>query len=204
MWHNCDAVSRGPRVPGQEARRRIVDAAGRLLRDRRFRDLTIDEVMAEAGLSRTVFYRHFSGLHEVLLGMLDELLSAVVAEADTGDPDDRGMLRRQLALVVQTMREHGPLMLALDEAAHHDHAVEAAYRAWIDHAVEVSAELIERGVERGHTPPMPVRDVARALTAMNASYMLELVARDPEFDADAALEALWTIWSRVTWPATSA
>jgi AcrR family transcriptional regulator len=197
-------VSRSARVPAGEARRRIVDATGRLLRDRRFRDLTIDDVMAEAGLSRTIFYRHFSGLHEILLGMLDELLSAVVAEADTGDPDDRGMLRRQLALVVATMREHGPLMLALDEAAHHDHAVEAAYRAWIDHTVDVSAELIERGVERGHTPPMPVHDVARALTAMNASYMLELVTRDPEFDTDAALEALWVVWSRVTWPRSSA
>jgi hypothetical protein len=32
--------------------------------------------------------------------------------------------------------------------------------------------------------------------------MLDLVARDPEFDTDAALEALWTVWSRVTWPAT--
>jgi AcrR family transcriptional regulator len=197
-------VSRSARVPAGEARRRIVDATGRLLRDRRFRDLTIDDVMAEAGLSRTIFYRHFSGLHEILLGMLDELLSAVVAEADTGDPDDRGMLRRQLALVVATMREHGPLMLALDEAAHHDHAVEAAYRAWIDHTVDVSAELIERGVERGHTPPMPVHDVARALTAMNASYMLELVTRDPEFDTEAALEALWVVWSRVTWPRSSA
>lgn len=192
-------MSRSARVPADEARDRIVEATGRLLRDRRFRDLTIDDVMTEAELSRTIFYRHFSGLHEILLGMLDSLLSAVVAEAE-GDPDDRGMLRRQLALVVATMREHGPLMLALDEAAHHDHAVEAAYRAWIDHTVAVSAELIERGVERGHTPPMPVHDVARALTAMNASYMLELVARDPDFDPDAALEALWTVWSRTTWP----
>jgi TusA-related sulfurtransferase len=47
---------------------------------------------------------------------------------------------------------------------------------------------------------MPVREVARALTAMNASYLLELVARDPSFDADAALEALWTVWRQTTWP----
>ena len=37
---------------------------------------------------------------------------------------------------------------------------------------------------------------------MNASYLLDLVARDPAFDADVALDALWTVWSRTTWPAT--
>jgi TetR/AcrR family transcriptional regulator, ethionamide resistance regulator len=197
-------MSRSPRVPAPEARIRIVQATGRLLQDRRFRELTVDDVMTEAELSRTVFYRHFGGLPDIVIGLLDSLLEAVVAEAETGDPDDREILRRQLALVVRTYREHGPLLLALDEAAHHDDAVEAAYRAWIDHTVDVSAELIQRGVERGHTPPMPVHDVTRALTAMNGRYMLDLVARDPAFDTDAALEALWTVWSRVTWPRSSA
>ena len=193
---------RAVRVPATDARRRIIEATGRLLLDRRFRDLTVEDVMAEAGLARTVFYRHFGGLPDIVLGLLDALLEAVVAEADA-DPEDREVLRRQLALVVRTYRTHGPLLLALDEAAHHDDAVEAAYRAWIDHTVDVSAELIERGVDRGHTPPMPVQDVARALTAMNGSYMLDLVRHDPAFDEDAALAALWTVWSRTTWPTSA-
>ena len=144
-----------PQKPAAE----IVEATGRLLRDRRFRELTVDDVMAEAGLSRTVFYRHFDGLHDVVVGLLDELL-ARSCEADA-DEDDREMLRRSSRSWCATFREHGPLLLALDEAAHHDPRVEAAYRAWIDAHRRVSAELIERGVERGHTPPMPVHDVAR-------------------------------------------
>jgi len=193
-------MSRSARVPAEQARRQIVEAAGRLLRDRRFRDLTVDELMTDAGLSRTVFYRHFDGLAGVVIGLLDELLEAIVTIADTGDPDDRETLHRQLALAVGAFREHGPLLLAFDEAARHDEAVEAAYRAWFEHTVEVSAELIERGVARGHTPPMPVRDVARALTAMNGNYLLDLVARDPAFDEATALEALWVVWARTTWP----
>jgi len=197
VCHTCDTVSRAPRVPAAEARRQIVEATGRLLRDRRFREVTVDDVMAEAGLSRTVFYRHFDGLPAVVVGLLDDLLAAIVAVADEGD---RESLRTQLAMVVRTFREHGPLLLAFDEAARLDPRVEDVYRAWFEHTVEVSAELIERGVERGHTPPMPVRDVARALTAMNGNYLLDLVARDPDFDEAAALEALWTVWSRTTWP----
>ena len=78
--------------------------------------------------------------------------------------------------------------------------MEAIYRDWFEHTVDVSAELMERGVARGHTPRMPVHDVARALTAMNGSFLLDLVARDREFDEAPALEALWTVWSRTTWP----
>ena len=156
--------------------------------------------MSESGLSRTVFYRHLDGLPEIVLGLLEDLLEAVVAEADAHDPSDREMQRRQLALVVATYREHGRILLALDDAARADEVVERAYRDWLDHAIDVSAELIERGVARGHTPPMPVRDVTRALTQMNANYLLDLVARNPEFDPDAALEALSTVWARTTWP----
>ena len=153
----CDVVSqRAARVPAADARQRIVAATERLLRDRRFRDLTVEDVMAEAGLARTVFYRHFDGLPAVVIGLLDDLLAAIVALADDA-PGDRETLRRQLALAVRTFREHGPLLLALDEAAPVRRRVEAAYRAWIDHTVDVSAELIQRGVERGHTPPLPVR-----------------------------------------------
>jgi AcrR family transcriptional regulator len=195
-------AQRATRVAAADARRRIAEATGRLLRDRRFRDLTVEDVMAEAGLARTVFYRHFDGLPGVVIGLLEELLQAIVAVADDA-PEDPGTLRRTLALAVGTFREHGPLLLALDDAARHDVAVEAAYRAWLEHTVDVSAELIARGVALGHTPPMPVHDVARALTAMNGNYLLDLVRQDPAFDEAAAVEALWTVWSRTTWPTSA-
>jgi TetR/AcrR family transcriptional regulator, ethionamide resistance regulator len=191
---------RAPRVPAAVARRRIIDAANRLLRDRRYRDLTVDDVMEEAGLTRTVFYRHFDGIAGIVLGLSEDLIARVLAEADAGDPTDREMMRRQLALAVDTFREYGPLFLALDDAAHHDERVEQTLRAFTDRTVDIVTELIERGVAMGHTPPMPVRDVAEALHAMNRQYLLELVARDPNFDRDRTLNALMTVWTRTTWP----
>lgn len=171
-----------------------------MLRERRYRDVTVDDVMDEAGLTRTVFYRHFDGIPGIVLGLSEDLLSRVVAEADIGDPTDREMMRRQLALTVDTFREYGPLFLAFDDAAHHDDRVEQALRAFTNHTVDTTTELIERGVALGHTPPMPVRDVAEALHVMTRHYLLELVARDLHFDRDRALNALMTVWTRTTWP----
>lgn len=191
---------RAPRVPATVARRRIIDAANRLLRERRYRDLTVDDVMNAAGLTRTVFYRHFDGIESIVLSLSEELVSRVVAEADVGDPTDREMMRRQLEITVDTFREYGPLFLAFNDAAHDDERVEQAHRAFNDRTVAIITELIERGVALGHTPEMSVRDVAEALHAMNRQYLLDQVARDPNFDRDRALNALMTVWTRTTWP----
>jgi AcrR family transcriptional regulator len=191
---------RAPRIPSSEARQRIIDAANRLLRERRFRELTVEDVMTEAGLTRTVFYRHFEGLPGIIIGLLDNLLASVVAEGDTSDPTDRATMHRQLALTVDTFQEYGPLFLALEDASHYDDHVEQAYRALIERAIDILTDAIQRGITLGHTPPMPARDVAEALNAMNRAYLLGLVARDPKFDREAALEALWTVWRRTTWP----
>ncbi len=108
--------------------RRILDAASRLLRDRRFRDLTVDAVMAEAGLSRTVFYRHFESLGDLVIPLLEELGATL---EDAGDHHEVDYVNRVLTRVVAIAVEHGPLLRAIDEAASHDDEVERAYREFV-------------------------------------------------------------------------
>ena len=59
---------RAPRVPANEARQQILAAARELLLDRPFAALTVGDVMTRAGLTRTVFYRHFDGLPQLEVG----------------------------------------------------------------------------------------------------------------------------------------
>jgi len=147
-----------------------------LLEDRRFRDLTVEDVMAQAGLARTIFYRHFEGLPDLVLAALDD---AVVDDA--APPAD---LHDVLERAVTLFARHGPLFAAVEEAAHHDPDVERAYR-----------EAFERSVDA--TTALAPRPVARALMHLNASYLTDVLARTPQPDPDEALETLWTIWSRV-------
>ena len=74
------------RTRREAARERIVAAAERLLRDRPYRELSVEEVMAEAGLSRTIFYRHFDGLPELVLSLFDtDVDSRLLPQPTTAD-----------------------------------------------------------------------------------------------------------------------
>src|SRR5688500_11177306 len=56
------------RLSRRESRQRIVTAATELVRERSYAELSVDAVMREAGLGRTIFYRHFDDLADLLMG----------------------------------------------------------------------------------------------------------------------------------------
>lgn len=53
-------------------RKRIIDAAAHLLPEYGFQALTIDRIMAEAGLTRGAFYAYFSSKAELIAASLEE------------------------------------------------------------------------------------------------------------------------------------
>jgi AcrR family transcriptional regulator len=176
-------VSR-PRVASPEARRRILAATGRLLAEQRFRELSVESVMAEAGISRTVFYRHFASLADIVVALLDEAVEP--APLETPDPADPESLRRMLARTVDLYARHGHLLVAVEEASHHDAEVERVYRDAFERSVETAASTL--GVRHA---------LARALMHLNAAYLGDVLARDPAGDREQALATLWSIWSAV-------
>ena len=187
--------SRAPRLPKHEARDRIRDAAARLLTAGSYRDLTVDGVMAEAGLARTLFYRHFDGLPALVLSLLEDMRAALI---EGGDPADPGFLRRVLERAVDAARRHGPLLRAIDDAARHDAEVERAYRAFVEWSVDTTAAIFHTNIAAGRVRDVPdVRATTQALTLMNGAFLIDTLGRDPDFDPDVAVEALWTIWARV-------
>jgi AcrR family transcriptional regulator len=188
--------ARAARVPRAEARRRIVEATAALLARRRFRDLTVDAVMAEARLARTLFYRHFDDLAHVVLDLLEELIDQTARDAETApDLNDPAVLRGMLARAVDLYAEHGPLFLAVDEAARHDEQVERALLATVERAIDLTARLIEDAIAVGRVRPVSPPDMARALTLLNGSYLLDTLGREPRADPAVVLETLWTVWT---------
>jgi TetR/AcrR family transcriptional regulator, ethionamide resistance regulator len=175
------------RARREVARERIVAAAERLLLECPYRELTVDHVMAEAGLSRTVFYRHFDGLPDVLLTLLGRIEVELAARVAAPPGEDWPL--EILAAAVDVFARHGPFLRALDHAAGHDVQIEEAYCAFVDRFVAETAALIGPG-ERAY-------ELARALNLMNGHYLMETLGRDPGFDRELALQTLLTVWSGV-------
>ena len=190
--------------PGRRRRRRrqdseqeILEAAGRLLRERPFRELTVDDLMAATSQSRTAFYRHFTDRQDLLvhlIGDLNEELWDMSAGwlRGSGDPLVEG--RRSLERLADLYAVHGPLLRAIAEAASHDADVEAVYRGFVD----ATAARIRRDAAAGRTSLAHPDHVAAALVWMTERHLAATFGRVGATDADraAALETLFTIWMR--------
>src|ERR1700761_3244173 len=75
----------------EQTRQEILAAADRLLRERPYRELTVDLVMAQTGATRTAFYRHFDDVPDLvlrLLGSVGRELFEVAEQWRTRDPED--------------------------------------------------------------------------------------------------------------------
>ena len=57
----------------ENTRREILAAADRFLRERPYRELSVEVVMAQTGLTRTAFYRHFDDLPALVLRLLADV-----------------------------------------------------------------------------------------------------------------------------------
>lgn len=195
-------IPRAPRVPAEEARRRIAEAAVRLLTTTRFRDLTVDAVTTEAGLPRTVFYRHYESLPALAASLLTEMVTDVERLAEplaAGDAPDlrEEVLREQLDVLVDRYARFGPLLQAFDDAAALDADIEGLRTAQLDRALTMTTALFATGIERGVLAPLGSPGVPLALVVMNHAYLVAEFGRG-DGDADRARATLWTIWSRVT------
>lgn len=176
------------RVSSAEARDRIVEATARLLRERPYRELSVDLVMGEAGLSRTVFYRHFDGMAAVVLSLLDEIGDELYAALVSEPSDD------VLAAAVDAFAEHGQFLRALIDAAGQDARIEAAYRALSDRFIAKMTEQFTGSIEAGMVAAHDPAELARAMHLFNSSYLLDTLGRDPDFDRGVALKTLQAIW----------
>ena len=184
----------------QEAEREIITAAESLLRERPFRELTVDEVMRRTGLSRPSFYVYFRDRHHLVLRVVEHIggelftMSNRWFEGDDAPGPDR--VRAALQGVVEIYELHGPVMKALADAAADDPDVERVYADFVEGFVVAAARHIDEEIAAGHVPPMDARHVAEALVWMNERFLNAHLGRERTASAEVVAETLTGIWSR--------
>jgi AcrR family transcriptional regulator len=188
----------------ETTRRDILAAADRFLRERPYRELSIEVVMEGTGLTRTAFYRHFDDITDLVLRLFAEvgreLFEVAQKWRETAGMEPPAPARAALAAIVEFFERHGPLVRAISDAAATDERIEAAYRASINAFIQIAGATIERLAGEGQVNLPNPQAVARALTLMNESYLIDEFGREPYGDPEVALKTLETIWLRVGMP----
>ena len=185
----------------QESRERIVAAATELIRHTAYGALTVDDVMREAGAGRTIFYRHFDDLADLLMRAgreaIEELYEAhrALAEARLGDGPE--VVRQVIEPAVAVFERHGPLLRAIREASAADEQVaegQEAMRAQFDELLEAALREMPNLVDH---PPADLAETARALNFLNTSYLLDAFGGEPRVSTETAVQTLTEIWVAV-------
>ena len=203
MAHGVNFSPR-PRVGRAAAHQRIVDAAIDLVRERSFAELTVGEIMDRAGLERTIFYRHFENVGELLLGAgreaINQLYAAQVALAATRADHGPEAVRQALEVPVQIYRRHGPLLRAVSEAVAADQLVAVDQEMLRRRFDELVAGALRAGAAESGRELSDFEETARALNNLNESYLLDTFGREPRVSVETATNTLAEIWSSVIDP----
>lgn len=89
----------------EDAEREILDAAEALLKEIRFRDLTVDAVAAAANMRRSNFYNYFKDRNDLVMRLVDriggEMFAATRRWLESENPDRVAALREGLRDVVR-------------------------------------------------------------------------------------------------------
>jgi TetR/AcrR family transcriptional regulator, ethionamide resistance regulator len=187
-----------------ETRILILDTAEELLRTRPFRELSVDEVMRPTGYGRTVFYRHFTGLPDLVLNVLARVLPPLAqatrdfVAAATG-PLDRDTVRELLRPIVEQWASHGVLMRAMRDAAVYDKAIDDIVSDTQRRFNELVVAALERRRATGVLQTADLPHVAHLLEAMNQRYLLVVFGEsdDHDVDVEVALDTLALGWTAI-------
>ena len=187
-------TERATRIPHVESRRRIIEATRDLIAERSFAELTVRDVMAHAGLARTLFYRHFDALPDLAPELLPDSDDPLVAQVERlGEPGE--MIEAMVSGLVDTFANHGRLLRAIDDAARHD----ADVAARLDTALAGPRDLIARLLAGVPNPPPDPEESARLLQASHRAYLLDTFGsgHDTALARKRAHGALMALWERI-------
>lgn len=185
------ASARAPRTTPSPVAARILEAGTRLFYASGIRAVSADRIIADAGITKVTFYRHFPTKDDLVVAYLQVVAAAERAAVDavrTAHPGDPGAALRELADVIgRGTCEPGfrgcAFINAAAEYADPEHPVRqvvAAHRAWFLDAVR--ALLAELGVDGPD-------EVAEELLMLRDGAMVAGYLGDPESAARALARA---------------
>jgi AcrR family transcriptional regulator len=193
---------RTARVSGDERQDAILVTAEALLGERAFDDISIEDLARGAGISRPTFYFYFSSKDEVLLALLDRVITEVEHRI-AGLPrdferDPAGSWTRCIGMFVEVFASHRGVATAAIAARGRNDEVRALWSRSMQSWAEFSTDIIRSEQARGAAPEgIDAHDLAVSLNLMNERVITAVLNQEtPAIAEPRALDVLSTIWIR--------
>src|ERR1700690_1659341 len=191
---------RSARPSGDDRELAILTTAERLLEERPFADISVDDLAKGAGLSRPTFYFYFKSKEAVLLSLLEPLITRADAEyngaAKRLPADPRRVWRAGIKAFFVAFDSHRAVARAGTEAVSHSAEVRAVWSGFMQKWIDQTAALITAERARGAAPEtIPAADLATSLNQMNERTMMApLTPEQPAVTEDRVVDTLAHIW----------
>lgn len=175
----------------------ILGVVNRLLADKGYDQMTMDEVAASVGIAKTSLYKHFASKEELAAAAMVRLLDRALTVIEGLRADARGPAEKLRALAVWAMRlqmtGEMPSLPAQNSALR---AALAAHRPYLDRLIQVSDRLgewivaaqSEGTVNRDLAPEL----VLYTLYARACDPVLGLLRATGQYSDDKIIEMLLT------------
>ncbi|MCV7258886.1 TetR/AcrR family transcriptional regulator [Mycobacterium shimoidei] len=191
---------RASRPSGDEREQAILATAERLLDERSFADISVDDLAKGAGLSRPTFYFYFKSKEAVLLSLLEPLIARVDSEFDGAiqrlPEDPRRVWRNGIKAFFTAFSSHRAMARAGTEALATSSEFRAVWSGFMQKWIDQTAAMISAERARGAAPDtIPATDLATSLNQMNERTMMAtLSAETPALVEDHVVDTLTHIW----------
>jgi len=188
------------RPSGDDREQAILATAQRLLSERPFADISVDDLAKGAGLSRPTFYFYFKSKDAVVLSLLEPVIARADAEFDGAvqrlPADPRRVWRNGIKAFYTAFASHRPLARAATEALATSSELRAVWSGFMQKWIDQTAAMITAERARGAAPEtIPAADLATSLNQMNERTMMAALSSEtPAVDKDRVVDTLTHIW----------
>jgi TetR/AcrR family transcriptional regulator, ethionamide resistance regulator len=191
---------RSARPSGDDREQAILATAERLLEERSFADISVDDLAKGAGLSRPTFYFYFKSKEAVLLSLLEPVIARADSEFDGAvlrlPTDPRRVWRNGIKAFFNAFGSHRAVATAGTEALATSSEFRAVWAGFMQKWIDQTTALIIAERARGAAPEtIPAADLATSLNQMNERTMMAtLSAEQPAVIEDRVVDTLTHIW----------
>jgi AcrR family transcriptional regulator len=195
-------MARRKREPERDLSGVILDATRRLLERRRFAELTVADILAEAAISRGSFYFYFEGKHDVLAELVRRAIAAGQQASTTwldheGEPDRRTATRWSIEAGARLWSDQAAVLRAVVENWRDDPKLAELWQSLMNAFTDSTAARIDADRASGAITHHDVdsRTLAAGLTWLGERlYYLAAIGVEPFEDREELIDVLTHFW----------